>query len=234
MIYFLDSANTEDWRELMPCGCFSGITTNPLLLRKAALNFDLGVFRNLLAQAGNYPGAAIYFQTKGEACEEILKSANELLTLGKIRLKIPFSAEGIKAASILKRKGAYILMTGVYTAEQCSLALATGLPEVAVYHGRILKEYGEGEEMIRDIAGFSARNPELKILMASLKTPAIVGKLAAAGFNRFTVSPEIARGILNNPFSLRDAAEFNTAAANQEATTSPPEPTPENHKSEQN
>ena len=66
MRLYLDTANTQDWAQLLPLGVFYGITTNPLLAQRAGLDYAQSDWRGLLAHAKALGAQELHLQAFGD------------------------------------------------------------------------------------------------------------------------------------------------------------------------
>jgi transaldolase len=124
------------------------------------------------------------------------------LAPGRIWVKLPITRAGAAAARSLIAEGCPVTFTACYAPTQVLLAAALGADYIAPYLGRItdLGRDGHAEltRMQRIVEGVApsagARSP-LRLLVASLRTPDDLARLAAEGLDTFTISPSIAEAL---------------------------------------
>jgi transaldolase len=203
----LDSADPADWDAWLPSGLFQGITTNPTLLRRAGQPCTLDALAALTARALALGAAELHLQAWGadlEACGRALAQ----LAPGRIWVKLPITRAGAAAARSLIAEGWPVTFTACYEPAQVLLAAALGADYIAPYLGRIgdLGRDGHGElvRMQRCVEGVGST---LRLLVASLRSPDDLARLAAEGLDTFTISPAIAAALF--------AVEPTEAAADQ-------------------
>lgn len=203
----LDSADPSAWEEWLPSGLFRGVTTNPTLLRRAAQPCTLKHLALLTARALDAGVQELHLQAWGSdllACGRALAE----LAPGRIWVKLPITRAGADAARALIAEGHAITFTACYEPAQVLLAAALGADYIAPYLGRIgdLGRDGHGElvRMQRCVEGVGST---LRLLVASLRSPDDLARLAAEGLDTFTISPAIAAALF--------AVEPTEAAAEQ-------------------
>ncbi|MFM7169931.1 MAG: transaldolase family protein [Cyanobium sp.] len=213
----LDSADIDSWEPLWSLGLFSGITTNPTLLRRAGLPCTLGSIDRLVREALSLGCQELHLQAWGSSSEELHSCAEALLNLGpeQIVVKLPLTTEGLHAARIWMEKGRRITLTACYCPSQALAAAALGATYVAPYLGRIgdLGKDGSAEviRMQRCLAGVGSST---QLLVASLRSLEEIVLLASAGVCIFTVSPALAQQIWSHPETDKAAARFEQDAQN--------------------
>ena len=210
---FLDSADPQAWRQWLPSGLFRGITTNPTLLRRAGQPCSLEGLERLCGQALELGAQELHLQAWGAdllACGRALAA----LAPGRIWVKLPITRAGADAARSLIAEGHAITFTACYEPAQVLLAAALGAEYIAPYLGRIgdLGRDGHGElvRMQRCVDGVGS---PLRLLVASLRSPDDLARLAAEGLDTFTISPAIAAALFAVEPTEAAAAQFERDAA---------------------
>ncbi|SFD66635.1 fructose-6-phosphate aldolase 2 [Bacillus sp. OV194] len=121
----IDSANIEKIKKLNDYIPIDGVTTNPSIIVKEEKPF-LPLLKEIKDVIGN--DKELFIQALGEKAEEIVEEAyyiNNVLT-GNILVKVPVTAEGIKAIKILKGEGIRTLATTVFTPLSAFVAAKAG------------------------------------------------------------------------------------------------------------
>ncbi|GAA3877338.1 fructose-6-phosphate aldolase [Leifsonia kafniensis] len=207
--FYADSAVLTEVGELLADGLVHGVTTNPTILERA----ERGV-RDIPALYARWEGEGaeeIFFQAWGESKTEMLRNAHSILTLGsRAVVKVPATRIGFAAASTLVAEGASVLVTAVYSQAQALAAASMGVRYVAPYLGR-LKD--AGRDGVAEIAAMQQliAGTGTEVLAASLRTPADIIDLAAAGVSYFTAAPAVILAALQSDVSDRSAEEFEAA-----------------------
>ena len=209
----LDSADPAAWRQWLPTGLFHGITTNPTLLKRAGQPCDLASLRALSHEALALGVQELHLQAWGA---DLLSCGRALADLApdRIWIKLPLTAAGLEAARALRGDGVPLTFTACYEPAQVLLAAALGVDYIAPYLGRISDQGRDGHaELIRMQRCVDRLEAPLRLLVASLRCPDDLARLAAEGLNTFTISPAIAGQLLAVEPTLAAAAKFELDAA---------------------
>ncbi|MEY2645127.1 MAG: hypothetical protein RLZZ611_1776 [Cyanobacteriota bacterium] len=209
----LDSADPAAWRQWLPTGLFHGVTTNPTLLKRAGRPCDLSSLRALSQEALALGVQELHLQAWGS---DLLSCGRALADLApeRIWIKLPLTAAGLEAARGLRADGVPLTFTACYEPAQVLLAAALGVDYIAPYLGRISDQGRDGHaELIRMQRCVDRLEAPLRLLVASLRCPNDLARLAAEGLNTFTISPAIAEQLLAVEATLAAAAQFELDAA---------------------
>ena len=214
---YLDTFDIESWRSLMPTGLFYGITTNPLLAKRAGLDYSAIEWDNVIKAASKLGARELHIQVP-DTSEDALSFASKRLEDAaphklKIVIKVPLTREGIALASELKAQGHDILMTACYNAKQYIIAHQLNADFIAPYYGRMVEAGIDAKQhMLHMHAIGKSISSEVKVLVASLRSIDQLVELAAEGLTHFTVAPTIAEALLKDDLTQAAAAEFALAA----------------------
>ena len=211
MNLMLDSADLTAWRDLIPTGMFSAITTNPLLMQRAKQAYDLDSFEVLLATAKELGVEELHLQTVGKSSSAMVEFGRKLSALdpNRVVVKVPLTPEGIRAAAALRRHGQRITMTACYAAKQMLVASALKADYIAPYYGRLLESGQDADGILEAMLDRPVSNTW--VLVASWRSGEQVVSLAARGFDSFTLAPSVAEQLLSCEASLQAAADFEAA-----------------------
>lgn len=214
---YLDTFEIASWRSLMPTGLFYGITTNPLLAERAGLDYTAIEWVNIIEIASSLGARELHIQVPdtseealGFASKRVEDAAHHQL---KIVIKVPLTGEGVALASRLKEQGHAVLMTACYHAKQYVIAHQLSADFIAPYYGRMIEAGIDAKQhMLKMHAIGKSISPEVKVLVASLRSIDQMIELAAEGLTHFTLSPTIAEVLLKDELTQAAAAEFALAA----------------------
>ncbi len=200
MKIFIDTANVEEIKKAYDMGVICGVTTNPSLIVKEGRDF-FEVIKEITAIVdGPVSAEVISLESEGmvkEALELVEKINYENLVI-----KIPMTAEGLKAVKILSEKGIKTNVTLVFTASQALLAARAGATFVSPFVGR-LDDVGEnGIDLIADIAEiFDLHGIETEIISASIRNPLHVTESAKAGAHIATIPYKVIMKMTEHPLT---------------------------------
>ena len=136
--FFLDTADTKEWDELLPRGMFHGVTTNPTLLTRANEPCTVSNLHALASKALSLQVNEFMCQTWGSTAHEMYRNGMEISEMDRERIviKVPVTAEGTKAATMLAKSDVRICLTACYNSQQALIAGSMGVEYIAPYLGR--------------------------------------------------------------------------------------------------
>ena len=178
MKLFIDTANVEEIKSAYELGVISGVTTNPSLIAREGRDF-VQVVREITAIVdGPISAEAVSLDAEG-----MLVEARELAAIHpNIVVKIPMTAEGLKATKICAREGIKTNVTLVFSANQALLAALAGATYVSPFVGRLDDIGYVGMDLIADIITiFDNFGYEAQVISASIRHPMHVTDSAKAG-----------------------------------------------------
>ena len=190
MRLFLDSAEVDEINERLGFGVISGITTNPTLIKKSGKEPD-DIYAKLIEDVGVKD---LSIEVDGHNAEQLIENG---IKYGKnwtheATIKLPCTPEGIKACKGLSYMGLRVNMTLVFSVSQAILCAIAGAEYVSPFVGRLDDNGHDGIGLIRDIATVYCHNrSDTKILAASIRDAATVGKAFAAGAHICTIPPKV-------------------------------------------
>ncbi|MEB3263795.1 MAG: transaldolase family protein [Synechococcus sp.] len=207
----LDSADPSVWRQWWPTGLFRGITTNPTLLRRAGQSCTLEGLAELSEQALALGAEELHLQAWGSGVEELEQRGRALAALapGRILVKLPVTETGVRAARPLREAGIPITFTACYEPAQVLVAAALGARYIAPYLGRIGDLGRDGHAVLGAMQqALDGVGSPTRLLVASLRSPEDLPRLAAVGCDTFTLGPAIAAALLASSATAAAARQF--------------------------
>ena len=190
MKLFLDSAIIKDITERLDTGVISGVTTNPTLIKKSGREPD-DVYADLIKDIGV---TDVSIEVDGKDADTLILNGIQYgkLWINEATIKLPCTKEGIKACKTLSYMGLRVNMTLVFSVSQAILCALAGAAYVSPFVGRLDDNGHDGIGLIRDIAKIYCHNrSDTKILAASIRDAATVGKAFAAGAHICTIPPKV-------------------------------------------
>ena len=190
MKLFLDSAIIKDITERLDTGVISGVTTNPTLIKKSGREPD-DVYADLIKDIGV---TDVSIEVDGKDADTLILNGIQYgkLWINEATIKLPCTKEGIKACKTLSYMGLRVNMTLVFSVSQAILCALAGAAYVSPFVGRLDDNGHDGIGLIRDIAKVFCHNrSDTKILAASIRDAATVGKAFAAGAHICTIPPKV-------------------------------------------
>ena len=190
MKLFLDSAIIKDIDSRLESGVISGVTTNPTLIKKSGREPD-DVYADLIQDLGVKD---VSIEVNGQFADKLIENGIKYgkLWVNEATIKLPCTPEGIKACKTLSYMGMRTNMTLVFSVSQAILCALAGATYVSPFVGRLDDNGHDGIGLIREIAKVFCHNrSDTKILAASIRDAATVGKAFQAGAHICTIPPKV-------------------------------------------
>lgn len=202
MKFFIDTANVEEIRKANDMGVIAGVTTNPSLIAKEGRDYA-----ETLKEISAIVDGPISGEVKATTTEaaQMVAEGEVIYALDPKHMvvKIPMTAEGLKAIKALSAKGIPTNCTLVFTANQALLAARAGAAYVSPFLGR-LDDIGQtGVELVETIAEIFANYEDIttKIIAASIRNPLHVTQCALAGADIATVPYKVIMQMTKHPLT---------------------------------
>ncbi len=207
MKLFLDTANIDEIRRGASMGVISGVTTNPSLVAKEG-RADLKASLLEIASIVNGP---ISIEVTAADLEGMLGEAREIATWHpNVVVKIPVTAVGLEAISILSREGVKINMTLTFSVNQALLGALAGATYISPFVGRLDDEGHDGMSMVAEVVQMFRRySLPTKVLAASIRHPLHVIAAAKAGADIATIPYKVLTQMAHHPLTDVGIARFN-------------------------
>lgn len=208
MKLFIDTANVEEIRKANDMGVICGVTTNPSLIAKEGKDFK-EVIREIAAIVDGPVNGEVKATTVD--AEGMIKESREIAALHpNMVVKIPMTAEGLKAVNVLSKEGVRTNVTLVFTANQALLAARAGAAYVSPFLGRLDDISQPGIELIREIAAIFRNYADIttEIIAASVRNPLHVTDCALAGADIATIPYKTIEKMLKHPLTDQGIVKF--------------------------
>ncbi len=205
MKFFIDTANFDDIKAAYEMGFIAGVTTNPSLIVKEKRDLH-----EVIQQIADLVEGPVSAEVIATTAPEMVKEAHELIKLGdNVVIKVPMTAEGLKAVAVLSKEGIKTNVTLIFSANQALLAARAGATYVSPFVGRVDDISMDGIQLIEDIAEiFMIHNISTEIIAASVRTPMHMTQCAKAGAHVATVPFNVLQQSLKHPLTDAGLARF--------------------------
>lgn len=207
MKFFIDTAKVEDIRKANDMGVICGVTTNPSLIAKEGRDFNEVIREITTIVDGPVSGEVKATTTDAEG---MIAEGREIAKIHpNMVVKIPMTAEGLKATKALSADGIKTNVTLIFTANQALLAARAGAAYVSPFLGRLDDISVRGTDLIREIAQiFAAAKIDTQIIAASVRTTIHVTDCALAGADIATVPYAVIEQMTRHPLTDAGIAKF--------------------------
>lgn len=200
MQIFIDSAVVSEIRKAAEAGLCDGVTTNPSLIMKAGRDYN-----ETLKEICSIVKGPVSAETISPDADGMVKEGVAFSKIAKnIIIKVPMTAEGMKACQQLTKQGIKVNVTLCFSANQALLAAKSGAFCVSPFVGR-LDDIGEvGMDLIKDIKLiYDNYKFKTQILVASVRNTGHVLEAAKIGADIATVPYSVFEQLFNH--KLTDA-----------------------------
>jgi len=199
MKFFIDTAEVGEIRAAHDLGLVDGVTTNPSLIAKSGRDF-----REVVTEITGIVDGPISAEVIALDAEGMVREGQELAKIHpkNIVIKVPMTAEGLKATHIFTAEGIKTNVTLVFSPLQALLAAKAGATYVSPFVGR-LDDVGhdgmEGIEQIRTI--FDNYGYPTEIIVASVRSPLHVLNAALIGADICTIPFSVMQQLAKHPLT---------------------------------
>ena len=202
MKFFIDTANLDQIREANDMGVLDGVTTNPSLMAKEGISGKDNCMRHYLAICEIVDGD-VSAEVIATDYEGMIREGEELAALHpQIVVKVPCTAEGIKAIKYFSDKGICTNCTLIFTVGQALLAAKAGASYVSPFVGRLDDIASDGIKLVENIvAMFGFYRYETEVLAASIRHTQHIIQCLEAGADVATCPLNAIKGLLKHPLT---------------------------------
>ena len=199
MKFFIDTADTNEIRAALELGLVDGVTTNPSLVAKTGRDFH-AVLREIAGLVDG-PISAEVVATESSAMVAEAKVLHAIEP-ERIVIKLPLTADGLKATRLLANQGIRTNVTLVFSPLQALLAAKAGATYVSPFVGR-LDDIGhigmDGVEQIKTI--FDNYGYTTEIIVASVRSPLHVLEAGLMGADICTIPYSVMLQLMKHPLT---------------------------------
>ena len=209
MKFFLDTANVAEIKKANDMGVIAGVTTNPSLIAKEGRDYA-ETLREIAAIVDGPISGEVKATTADAA--GMIAEGREIYALDPAHMvvKIPMTAEGLKAIKVLAAEGIPTNCTLIFSANQALLAARAGAAYVSPFLGRLDDVGQPGIALVRTIAEMFAHYDDLQteIIAASVRSPIHVTDCALAGADIATVPYKVLEQMIHHPLTDAGIEKF--------------------------
>ena len=209
MNFFIDTANVDEIRAANDMGVIAGVTTNPSLIAKEGRDYA-----ETLAEIASIVDGPISGEVKATTTDAagMIEEGRAIYALDPKHMvvKIPMTAEGLKAIKVLSAEGIPTNCTLIFSANQALLAARAGATYVSPFLGRLDDISQPGIDLIQTISAIFNNYPDLhcEIIAASVRNPIHVTDCALAGADIATVPFKVIQQMTKHPLTDSGIEKF--------------------------
>jgi transaldolase len=198
MKLFIDTADVREIREAASWGILDGVTTNPSLVAKTGRDF-----KSVIEEICSIVDGPINAEVISTDAPGMIDEGQQLARMHRnVFVKIPMTAEGLKACRALSDGGVRTNVTLVFSAAQALLAAKAGATFISPFIGRLDDAGHDGmvviEQIVRILRNYSFRS---EVLVASVRNPGHVIRSAELGAHIATCPFNVLQLLLKHPLT---------------------------------
>ena len=195
-------------REAEAMGIISGVTTNPSLIAKEGRDYEETLRE--IAQIVDGPISGEVKASTTLARDMVMEGRVISQIHPNMVVKIPMTAEGLKAVKILASEGIRTNVTLVFSATQAILAARAGATYVSPFLGRLDDISTDGTRLIREVMEIFRMYPDIttKVICASIRHPMHVVECAKVGADIATVPYKVLMQMVQHPLTRTGIEKF--------------------------
>ena len=209
MKFFIDTANLDQIREANELGVLDGVTTNPSLMAKENIRGEENCRRHYAAICAIVDGD-VSAEVIATDYEGMIREGEELAAIHpNIVVKLPCTAEGIRAVRYFAGKGIRTNCTLVFSPGQALLAAKAGATYVSPFVGRLDDICSDGVELVGKIVEmYRYYGYPTQVLAASIRHTQHIMQCVEAGADVATCPLAATKGLLRHPLTDSGLAAF--------------------------
>ena len=200
MRIFLDTASIDEIRQAAKLGVISGVTTNPSLVAKEK-RADMKAVIQEIASIIDGPISAEVLSLETDA---LIEEAREVSSWSpNVVVKVPVSASGLEAISVLSREGIRTNLTLCFSLNQALLGTIAGATYVSPFVGRLDDIGHDGVQLVAEIVElFENYNiTTTQVIAASIRHPLHVITAAKVGAHIATIPYNVLTLMIKHPLT---------------------------------
>ena len=206
MKFFIDTANIAEIKRINEWGILDGVTTNPSLIAKESGRS----FEAIIEEICGIVNGPISAEVIALDAPTMIKEGRELAKIhANVVVKVPLTAEGLKATHAFKAEGIRSNVTLCFSATQGLMAAKAGATYVSPFIGRLDDINMDGMILIEELVNiFAIHELDTNVLAASIRSPRHVTDAALAGAQVATIPTKVFEQMLAHPLTDKGIEGF--------------------------
>lgn len=202
MKFFIDTANLDQIRQAYEMGVLDGVTTNPSLMAKEGIKGKENQHKHYV-DICNIVKSDVSAEVISTDYEGMIAEGEEIAALNEhIVIKLPCTADGIRAVKYFSEKGMKTNCTLVFSVGQALLAAKAGATYVSPFVGRLDDISEDGVGLIKEIVDmYNYYGYATQVLAASIRHTRHIIDCLKAGADVATCPLAAIKGLLNHPLT---------------------------------
>lgn len=206
MKFFIDTANVAEIRRISAWSILDGVTTNPSLIAKESGR----PFEAIIEEICGIVDGPISAEVIALDAPGMIEEGRKLAKIHRnIVVKVPLTAEGLKATHTFKDEGIKTNVTLCFSATQGLMAAKAGATYVSPFIGRLDDINLPGMDLISELTAiFATHGLPTHVLAASIRSPRHVTDAALAGAQVATIPTKVFDQMLFHPLTEKGIEGF--------------------------
>lgn len=198
MKFFIDTANTQEIKDLKEYFCIDGVTTNPALIASSGRRHE-----DVILEICDLVDGPISAEVISTEEKEMIKEGRALAKLHKnVVVKVPLIKSGLSTVRVLSKEGIKTNVTLCFSAMQALLAAQAGATIVSIFVGRLDDIEQSGMQVAADTLNvFNQYSLKTKVLVASIRNTQHVIDAALIGAPIITAPYKILDQLIHHPLT---------------------------------
>jgi len=207
--FFIDTANIQEIRDGARLGVISGVTTNPSLAATEGIGTAQG-YKAAVQEIADLVDGPISIEVVSQDTDGMVAEGREIAEwIPNPWVKIPSTAAGFAAISILARDGIKINQTLCFSTNQALLGAQAGSTVVSPFVGRLDDIGHQGMDMVAEIVSiFQNYDINTLVMAASIRHTLHCTMAAQAGADIATVPYKVLMQMVQHPLTDAGVARF--------------------------
>lgn len=209
MKFFIDTANLDQIQQAKALGVLDGVTTNPSLMAKEGIKGNAAILEHY-KKISQLVSGDVSAEVIGTDFASMIKEGKILADIApNIVVKVPMTADGVKAICHFTEIGIRTNCTLIFSAGQAILAAKAGATYLSPFIGRLDDINWEGMQLIREIVEiYNIQGYETEILAASIRNSRHIVDAARSGADVVTCPLSAIMGLLDHPLTTMGLEKF--------------------------
>ena len=205
----MDTANIQEIRDGVRLGVISGVTTNPSLAASEGIGSREN-YKAAVQEISDILDGPISIEVVSLDAEGMVAEGRDIAEwIPNPWVKIPSTAAGFEAISILSNDGIKINQTLCFSLNQALLGAQAGSTVVSPFVGRLDDIGQQGMDLIEEIVTvFDVQQIETQVLAASIRHTLHCSSAARAGAHIATVPYKVLRQMVQHPLTDAGVSRF--------------------------
>lgn len=214
MNIFIDTAELKEIREAHTWGIIDGVTTNPSLIAKSGRSLEAVIKEICTIVDGPISAEVISVDAPG-----MIEEGKRLAAIhANVVVKVPMTAEGLKATKTLSGQGIAVNVTLIFSSAQALLAAKAGAAFASPFVGRLDDIAEDGMALIDSIIKIYRNYTfSTQVLVASVRHPVHFVRAAELGAHVATCPFNVLQQLVKHPLTdiglERFLADYHKATA---------------------